>query len=200
MTDPTWHTTNIDADAHADRTAADLTALMLRVQHGDRDTFAVLYDQLSALVYGVIVKVVRDTTIAEDVAQEAFVELWSTAARFDQARGSVATWAATIARRRAVDRVRREESQRQRVTALAARRVDDPPAVAETVVESIEAGRVRQAMLLLPPDQRQVVQLAFLDGHSHSTIADELRLPLGTVKSRVRGALQRLAAALKEES
>jgi RNA polymerase sigma-70 factor, ECF subfamily len=200
MTDPTWHTTNIDADAHADRTAADLTALMLRVQRGDRDTFAVLYDQLSALVYGVIVKVVRDTTIAEDVAQEAFVELWSTAARFDQARGSVATWAATIARRRAVDRVRREESQRQRVTALAARRVDDPPAVAETVVESIEAGRVRQAMLLLPPDQRQVVQLAFLDGHSHSTIADELRLPLGTVKSRVRGALQRLAAALKEES
>jgi RNA polymerase sigma-70 factor, ECF subfamily len=200
MTDPTWHTTNIDADAHADRTAADLTALMLRVQHGDRDAFAVLYDRLSALVYGVIVKVVRDTTIAEDVAQEAFVELWSTAARFDQARGSVATWAATIARRRAVDRVRREESQRQRVTALAARRVDDPPAVAETVVQSIEAGRVRQAMLLLPPDQRQVVQLAFLDGHSHSTIADELRLPLGTVKSRVRGALQRLAAALKEES
>jgi RNA polymerase sigma-70 factor, ECF subfamily len=180
--------------------AADLVGLLVLVQQGDRDAFATLYDELAPLVYGTALKVVRDAALAEDVAQEVFVELWSTAVRFDAARGSVTTWVTTIARRRAVDRVRREESQRRRVVDLAARRPDDAPTPADTVLASMEAHRVQRALLLLPPDQRQVVQLAFLDGDSHSSIATKLSLPLGTVKSRVRGGLQRLATALKEET
>jgi RNA polymerase sigma-70 factor, ECF subfamily len=186
-----------------DRTGAataELADLMTLVQQGDRDAFAALYDALAPLVLGTAVRVLRDGALAEDVTQEVFVEVWSTAPRFDPARGSVTTWVTTIARRRAVDRVRREESQRQRIVTLATRRPDEAPMPSDTVIESIEARRVQRALLLLPPDQRQVVQLAFLDGHSHSAIAAKLSLPLGTVKSRVRGGLQRLASTLKEEA
>jgi RNA polymerase sigma-70 factor, ECF subfamily len=187
-------------DRVASATTAELADLMTLVSQGDRDAFADLYDRLASLVYATVLRVVRDGALAEDVTQEVFVEVWSTAPRFDAMRGAVATWVTTVARRRAVDRVRREESQRRRVINLASRRSDDVPLTAETVVESIEARRVHRALLLLPPDQRQVVQLAFLDGESHSAIAAKLSLPLGTVKSRVRGGLQRLALALKEES
>jgi RNA polymerase sigma-70 factor (ECF subfamily) len=176
-----------------------LTSLMDAVRAGDQRAFAELYDRLSPIVFGVVRRVVRDGAMAEDVTQEVFVEIWATAGRFDATRGSVAVWATTIARRRAVDRVRREESQRQRLHAAAARRPDDVPLPAETVVDTIEAQRVRRALLLLPPDQRQVVSLAFLEGHSHSTIAEDLGIPLGTAKGRVRLGLQRLANALKEE-
>jgi RNA polymerase sigma-70 factor, ECF subfamily len=178
----------------------ELAVLMARVQGGDRSAFAELYDQLASISFAVASRVVRDRELAEDVLQESFVEVWSNAARFDPTFGSVKSWVVTIVRRRAVDRVRREESQRSRVIQLAGRRSDEVVDTADDVVESIEAQRVRRAIMLLPADQRQVVRLAFLDGHSHSVIADQLDLPLGTVKGRIRGALTRLSAALKEES
>lgn len=188
------HTGRIDASS------AELLSLMEMVQKGDRRAFATLYDRLAPVVYGAALRVVRDPELAEDVAQEAFVELWSIASRFDGSRGSVASWAITIVRRRAIDRVRKEESQRSRAQQLITRRADEVDLVDETVVDSMAAQRVRRAIMLLPADQRHVVRLAFLDGFSHSVIAEQLNVPLGTVKGRVRGALARLSATLKEES
>lgn len=189
--------------ARIDPTTADLASLMRRVQDGDQGAFATLYDHLAPAVYGAALRVVRDPALAQDITQEAFVELWRTAARFDPTRGSVLPWAVTIVRRRAIDRVRAEESQRDRIAQLATRRDDEAGDVGDpgdTVVSTLDARRVRRALLLLPPDQRDVIGMAFLDGHSHAVIAEHLHLPLGTVKSRIRGALQRLATALREDA
>ena len=173
-----------------------LTALFERVQLGDRDAFAELYDAIAATVFGAVKRVVRDPAMSEEVTQEVFVELWTSASRFEPERGSVATWALTIARRRAIDRVRAEQSQRNRIDQLGQRRQPSETAADDQVVASIAARQVADALAELPPDQRQVIRLAFLDGLSHADIADRLDLPLGTVKGRVRGGLQKLSVKL----
>jgi RNA polymerase sigma-70 factor, ECF subfamily len=176
--------------------APDLSALYVRVQGGDQVAFAELYDAIAPMVFGAVKRVLRDPAMSEEVTQEVFVELWTSAARFDPTRGVVTTWAVTIARRRAIDRVRSEQSQRNRVEHLSRRRPDVDEATDDTVVASLDAERVAQALAELPGDQRQIIQLAFIDGYSHSDIADQLGLPLGTVKGRVRGGLQRLSGKL----
>jgi RNA polymerase sigma-70 factor (ECF subfamily) len=170
----------------------DLTAVMADVQRGDERAFAVLYDALAGVVYGSIARVLRDPAMSEEVAQEVFVELWRTAPRFDASRSSVSTWAVTIARRRAIDRVRREQSQRDRVERAGTLRADEAPATDDVVLGAVEAREVEAALAELPDDQRVVIEMAFLDGESHGTIAERLDLPLGTVKSRVRGGLKKL--------
>lgn len=174
----------------------DLMSLMQFVQAGDDAAFATLYDQLAGAVFGTVKRVLRDPAMSEEVTQEVFVELWRTAARFDPTRSSVSTWAITIARRRAVDRVRREQSQRDRIERSAGQRpsVDESPD--ETVVASIEAERVARALAELPDEQRLVIQMAFIDGDSHHQIAERLDLPLGTVKGRVRLGLKKLGGRL----
>lgn len=174
-----------------------LTEVVERVREGDQRAFAVLYDALAPKVFGAVRRVLRDPAMSEEVTQEVFVELWQQAHRFDAERASVATWALTMARRRAVDRVRREQSQRNRVEALAGRRdeaFDEPGA---QVVDGLEAGAVREALSELPADQRDVLVLSFLEGLPHGEIADRLGIPLGTVKGRVRGGLKKLRAGLE---
>jgi RNA polymerase sigma-70 factor, ECF subfamily len=187
---------------HHERIAApgrDPVILMERVQHGDEAAFAELYDVLSAVVFGTVKRVLRDPAMSEEVAQEVFVELWRTAARFDPARASVATWAVTLARRRAVDRVRREQSQRDRIERSALRRDSAVDATDDLVLASLDVERVARALAELPEDQRQVIEMAFIDGDSHAMIAERLDLPLGTVKGRVRGGLKKLSGRLGAE-
>ena len=185
-----WHHERISSPA------PDLSALFVRVQSGDQAAFAELYDAIAPMVFGAVKRVLRDPAMSEEVTQEVFVELWKSAARFDPTRGVVSTWAVTMARRRAIDRVRSEQSQRNRVEQLGRRRADVEEATDDTVVASLDAERVSRALAELPSDQRQIIQLAFIDGYSHSDIADQLGLPLGTVKGRVRGGLQRLSGKL----
>lgn len=163
-----------------------------RVQAGDRAAFAAVYDELIDRVHGIVVRVVRDPAMSEEVTQEIFLEAWRTAARFDPARGSVAAWLSTMARRRAVDRVRTEQSQRNRVDELDRQPVQGRTEPADEVISSMESARVRTALATLPDDQRQVIEMCFFDGLSHSDVADRLDLPLGTVKGRVRGGLKKL--------
>lgn len=174
----------------------DLVVLMQRVCQGDQAAFAELYDELSGAVFGTVKRVLRDPAMSEEVAQEVFVELWRTAARFDPQRASVTTWAITIARRRAVDRVRREQSQRDRIERSALRRPDEADLPEDTVVSSIEAERVNRALAELPEDQRVVIEMAFVAGDSHAVIAERLSVPLGTVKGRVRLGLKKLGDKL----
>ena len=169
---------------------------MQLVQRGDQAAFATLYDELAPSVFGAVKRVLRDPAMSEEVAQEVFVELWRTADRFDPQRASVSTWAITMARRRAVDRVRREQSQRDRIERSAAQRPPQVDSVDDTVVASIDAERVARAVADLPDDQRVVIEMAFLDGDSHGDIAARLDLPLGTVKGRVRLGLKKLGGKL----
>lgn len=169
-----------------------LDALMRRVQLGDRRAFADVYDALAARVYGVVKRVLRDPAMSEEVTQEVFVEIWSKASRFEQTQGSLTTWATTIARRRAIDRVRREQSQRDRADALSREPVPESSDPADVVGGSFDSARVNAALAQLPPDQRIVIRLAFIEGRTHEAIAGQLDLPLGTVKGRVRGGLKHL--------
>jgi len=177
----------------------DLMTLMVGVQQGDERAFAELYDALSAVVFGTVKRVLRDPAMSEEVAQEVFVELWRTAERFDPERASVSTWAVTLARRRAVDRVRREQSQRDRIERAGQKRAEEAPMPDDAVVASLDAERVSRAVADLPDDQRAVIEMSFIDGESHAVIAERLDLPLGTVKSRVRGGLKKLSGTLGGE-
>ena len=171
--------------------------LLLRVAKGDRDAFAGLYDRLSAIVYGTIRRVLRDPAQSEEVAQEVFVEIWRTAARYDPARGGATTWAVTMAHRRAVDRVRSEQAATNRDTKAAMLDPDRPyDSVSEAVEQKLDRERVVRALGKLTDLQREAVTLAFYGGHTHTQVAELLDVPLGTVKARIRDGLIRLRDAL----
>jgi RNA polymerase sigma-70 factor (ECF subfamily) len=174
------------------RVDPELTRLIASVADGDQSAFASAYDVLAPTVFGVVRRVLRDPSQAEEVTQEVFVEIWRQAARFDPSRGSVRTWAVTIAHRRAVDRVRSEQSHRDRQVSVAAGVADAPASPEEGALEADDRRRARAAMATLPPQQREALELAFYDGLTHVQIAERLDVALGTVKTRIRDGLLRL--------
>jgi len=177
-----------------------LRALMARVARGDEAAFAGLYDATSPLAFGVIRRVLRDPSQSEEVLQEVMVELWRTAARFDPERGSVSTWLTTMAHRRAVDRVRSEQSARRRTEQDQQGATFVTPDVGDEVTETlhreVERQRVARALGRLTETQRQSIELAFYGGHTHAEVARLLDLPLGTVKTRIRDGMIRLRDGL----
>lgn len=169
-----------------------LTALVIRVGRGDDSAFSELYDRVSPLVFGVCRRVLRDVAESEEVAQEALLDIWRTAPRFDPLRGSARSWCATIAHARAVDRVRSSERRRARENAVSTPEPNPGDVVAEEATSRLEAERVRRALTELSPRQRESVELAYFGGHTHTEIAGILAVPLGTVKTRIRNGLGRL--------
>jgi RNA polymerase sigma-70 factor (ECF subfamily) len=176
-------------------TPVDVDELMSQVADGDQDAFAALYDAVAPRVYGLIRRVVRDAALAEEVAQEALVEVWRNASRFDRARGSAAGWIFTIAHRRAVDRVRAEQAatERERRTARASVPFDD---VVEEVTARLEQHAVRRCLDALTRVQREAILLAYYRGLTYPEVADRLGAPLPTIKTRMRDGLIRLRDCL----
>ncbi|MFE2323460.1 ECF RNA polymerase sigma factor SigK [Streptomyces sp. NPDC059385] len=172
---------------------SDLAEVMQKVAHGDKQAFSALYDALAPMVFGIIVKVVRDRAQSEEVAQEVMIDLWRQAARYRPDAGSVTTWAATIAHRRAVDRVRSAQASADRERAQAAREhataFDE---VAEQVETRLESEQVRRCLRGLTELQRQAVTLAYYGGLTYREVAQSLRTPLPTIKTRMRDGLIRL--------
>ncbi|PZF15220.1 RNA polymerase subunit sigma [Curtobacterium sp. MCPF17_011] len=167
--------------------------LLSRVATGDQAAFADLYDELSGRVLGLVTRLLRDRAQSEEVTQEVFLEVWQQATRFDQARGSAASWVLTMAHRRAVDRVRASQSSRDRDTKIGIRDFEtDFDSVSESVEIRLEHERVSRALSRLTEFQRQAVQLAYYGGFSHSEMADKLGVPIGTVKTRLRDGMIRL--------
>jgi RNA polymerase sigma-70 factor (ECF subfamily) len=176
---------------------ADPGALMGRIARGDESAFAELYDLLAPTVYGVVLRIVRDRSQAEEVTQEAFVEVWRQAARFDGARGGVRGWAVTIARRRAVDRVRSEQSRRERQHRHAAMPAGAPVNPQDAVIASLDRDRARRVLDKLGDHHRQALELAYFDGLTHVEVAEQLGVALGTAKTRIRDGLLRLRTLIE---
>lgn len=188
---------SVSDDSH-DRDAA--TAAFERVREGDERAFADFYDEVAPVVFGVILHVLRDRAQAEEVTQEVFVELWRTAPRFDPGRGSVRGWATTIARRRAVDRVRSEQSARDREVADGARVVPNDDDVADRVVTELDRAGVAEALAALSDTQREAVSLAFYGGLTYREVAARLAVPEGTAKTRIRDGLTKLRGVMEARS
>src|SRR5688572_17952154 len=163
-------------------------SLLRRIVDGDPRALGELYDVLAPLVHGLALRILRDRRDAEDVVQEAFVQAWQQAARYDPARGNVAAWLCTIARTRALDRLRRRTARREDPGDSFEHGADAPRAE-ETLA-------VRKALESLPPDQRRALELAYYEGLTHTEIAARLDEPLGTIKTRIRTAMIRLRQTL----
>lgn len=174
---------------------------MALVDRKEAAAFEVLYDRHGGVAYSLAYRIVGDRNAAEDVAQEAFLSIWRSNARFDRARGSVRSWVLSVVRNRAIDALRRGGSQAPKLNhddevLLDSREADD-----RTEAEALRRETSRElqgALQELPKDQSQVIQLAYFGGFSHSEIAEMLSMPLGTVKGRMRLGLEKVRVQLAE--
>jgi RNA polymerase sigma-70 factor (ECF subfamily) len=173
-------------------------ALLAAIAAGDAQALASLYDRLAQPVLNLAFRVLGAALEAEDVLQDAFLEVWRAAASYDGRRGGVATWVLGIARNRAIDRLRAARARLARDRAAGAASSErEPAAPADEQAASGEVGRlIRSAFGRLPDDQRRALELSYLDGLSHTEVAERLGVPLGTVKTRIRLALAKLRDAL----
>jgi RNA polymerase sigma-70 factor (ECF subfamily) len=178
-----------------------LAELLQRSGRGDEEAFATLYDAVSSRLHGLVLRVVRDPAQAEEVTQEAMVEIWRQSARFNPALGSPLSWLMTIAHRRAVDRVRSAEASSRRDTSYHQQNQGiDHDSTAEAATQNMEGRRVRQALGSLTETQRGALELAYFGGYTHNEVATMLGIPLGTAKTRIRDGLIRLRDTLGVES
>ena len=170
---------------------------LARISAGDKRAFAELYDATAARIFGLIRRLLVDPAQAEEVTQEVYLEIWQTAARYKPERGSAISWMLTMAHRRAVDRIRASQASRDRDHKIGIRDYDrEYDQVAEHVELTMEGERVKRAIAGLTELQRQAVELAYFGGLSHSEIATELHVPVGTIKTRIRDGMIRLRDAL----
>ncbi|MBL8188281.1 MAG: sigma-70 family RNA polymerase sigma factor [Acidobacteria bacterium] len=174
--------------------------LIGRMSNGDQSALAEFYDQSSRLVFGMVMRVVNDRSAAEEVTLDAFHQVWRQARNFDPERGRPSSWLITIARNRAIDRLRATRWNRQEQIPLE----EVMPFLAETgtpehsTYACEQQKLVRAALAQLNADQRQLIEIAFFSGLTHQQISTTLNLPLGTVKTRIRAGMVKLRELLRE--
>ena len=174
---------------------------MIRVANGDKLAFAKFYDETSTLVFSVVLRVLRDRAQSEEVTQDIFLEAWTTASRYDSNVASATTWIVTMAHRRAIDRVRASQASRDRDYKIGIRDFgSEHDHVAEEVEVHSEFARARRALATLTALQREVVSLVYLDGYTQSEVSERMRVPLGTIKTRLRDGLLRMRAEMATAS
>jgi len=185
----------------SDRAEA-LSSDLLACAKGDEEAFERLYGAVSASVFGIALRVVRDRAMAEEVAQEALVEVWRVAARYRADKGSARSWILTIAHRRAVDKVRSEQAHTDRLQAHGPHfepEHQQPDHIVDVAYGQWEAERVRVGLATLTARQREALDLTYFKGYTHREVAESLGIPLGTAKARIRDGLIKLRDAWEEE-
>jgi RNA polymerase sigma-70 factor, ECF subfamily len=173
--------------------------LIRRMAAGDRDAFGRFYDRYAPLVYPLILRIVRDRADAADVLQDVFWETWQGASAYDAGRGTPEAWVITRARTRAIDRIRAVRRRGETfVPPIDEGQAAAPAAIGGDAAERAEdRGVVQKALTQLPDAQRQVIELAYYAGLTQTEIANRLRQPLGTVKTRIRLGLERLREVVR---
>jgi len=175
--------------------------LLVACASGDQTALASLYDQSASLVYGIAVKMLGDLSDAEEVTIDVYHQVWRAAKSYDSSRGSVTSWLVTMARSRAIDRLR-SRTNRSRTEQLAGTRSADLPSIAagpdETTLAEQRRKRILSAMAVLSPEQREAIELAFFSGLTHAELAERFKQPLGTVKTRIRLGMMKLREQLGE--
>jgi RNA polymerase sigma-70 factor (ECF subfamily) len=172
----------------------DLATLIERCAAQDRAALRLLYDRQAARLYGVALRLTRQSALAADVVHDAFVAIWQRAASFDPDRGSATSWLVSIVRHRAIDIIRRRDREILGETLPEA--ADSDPDPLARLVASDDAAALHRCLGTLEDDKRRMLLLAFVDGLSHSELAVKLAIPLGTVKSSIRRALAALKLCL----
>jgi RNA polymerase sigma-70 factor, ECF subfamily len=174
--------------------------LVARLACGDENALAELYDRTNRIVYGLALRILGDPSTAEDITMEVYLQVWRKAAHYNPQRGSVMSWLVTLVRSRSIDSLRRRKARRAEFEDS----VDDVPGLRDSrpgpELASVEAARsriVRRAMADLDPDQRKAIELAYFSGLSHSEVALQTGLPLGTVKTRIRLGMLHLRRLLE---
>ncbi|MSV36283.1 MAG: sigma-70 family RNA polymerase sigma factor, partial [Bryobacterales bacterium] len=172
--------------------------LIARCAKGDSDGLAALYDESSSLVYRVALRFVANPADAEEVTMDVYQQVWRTAERYAGERGTVSAWLVTLARSRALDKVRARASRARAEEPLPEfRELHFAGAGPEdATLATQEQRRIRAALSTFPHEQREAVELAFYSGLTHAELADRLRQPLGTVKTRIRSAMMKLREQL----
>jgi RNA polymerase sigma-70 factor (ECF subfamily) len=175
--------------------------LMPLIGEKDPAAFEVFYDRHGGAAYSLAYRIVGEQAVAEDVTQEAFISIWRSGARFDQARGSVRSWMLSIVRNRAIDVLRSKAGRAPKLTfdddAILEQR-SSGEFTDEVALRRETAQELRGALGQLPGDQSKVIELAYFAGFSHSEIAEVLGVPLGTVKGRMRLGLEKIRGHLAE--
>lgn len=180
--------------------------LVEEIAHGSDRALAGLYDRYARILYSLIVRILNDPRDAEEVLQEVFLQVWRLAPRFDPQRGNTYRWLVNLARSRSIDRTRSRNFTRRREAERSLELIEPPlvdsalPSQLDAVLLLERAEVVRRGLARIPPEQREVMQLAYFLGHTQSEIARELEIPLGTVKSRMRVGLVALRGRLAEEA
>jgi len=176
-----------------------MESLLAAIARGEESALAALYDETSPWVYGFTRRILRDTEAAEEVTLEVYLQAWRRAAEYSPRRGSPGAWLLTIARSRAIDRLRSTAARARREEPFC-EGFDPPSAAIGPPAASAEAERQRlvaEAIASLPREQRRAIELAFFEGLSHGEIAERLGEPLGTVKTRIRLGMMKLRETLK---
>lgn len=177
---------------------SDWTHLIHQVAEGDQQALGLLYDETSSLVYSLAMRIVGNAATAEEVTLDVYTQIWRQAKSFDGRRGNPSAWLLVLTRSRSIDRLRSGAQERQRRTYQDTDYQVDPNASPEeSSVVTEQRHLVQTAMATLPSEQRQVIELAYFSGLSHSHIAERLRLPAGTVKTRIRLGMAKLRDSLK---
>jgi RNA polymerase sigma factor (sigma-70 family) len=182
----------------ADENRSQLVAALARVAGGDRAALRLVYQDTSAKLFGVCVRILNDKSEAEDVLQEVYLTVWRKAATFDPARASPITWLVAIARNRSIDRLRSAAGRGRMEPIESAQDVHDPAPAALDLVHATQQSR-RLATCLGELEQRQsiAIRAAFMDGNTYEELADRMRVPLGTMKSWIRRGLLKLKDCLE---
>jgi len=182
--------------ATAQATQRDDTEVLLhRCANGDRAAFRLLYDRWGSRLYGIALRITRQATLASDAMQDAFVQIWQQAHRFDPSRGGPEAWLIGIVRYRALDVVRRRSRELPGYEPEEEREDESPDALTR-LVSTAEGAALHRCLGALAEDRRRLVVMAFVEGLSHSELAEQMRVPLGTVKSWIRRSLSSLRECL----
>jgi RNA polymerase sigma-70 factor (ECF subfamily) len=198
------HATPATPSIHAvhDKQAFSDETLLLKIANNEEWAMEALYDRYGRYAYSLAYHIVRDTTIAEDIVQDAFLAIWRKATSYQERQGSVRGWLQAIVHHRAIDRVRAAAHRDHQWTPLPTEGEQDLPSTQPEVWEEAwlkeRSELVRKVLAQLPPEQRQVIELAYFGGYTHAEMAERWNIPLGTVKGRMRLGLRKMKSLLHE--